>query len=311
MTTKYLTGSYPGGYTVQGSVTSVDIESTASIGGTGIFGLYANYALQINNNGMIDATSKSGVTIFQAGSNIVNGMSNRAALIEGSKSGIYAGNATVTNFGTIKGLGARYTSAGIDLGLNSTVTNGSSADTGALIEGYEGISGVWSTVSNFGSIVGTGDTGVWFSAGDNGSNSVSVANGSQADLVARIAGVYAGVFLGHTLGTVTNFGAISAGARAGVALLYGGLIDNFGAISGTGAASAGIELAGKVRVVNGSAQDATASITGVAYGVRSKISSPTTIVNYGAIQATGASGYGVNLYNGSRSATARRKTRRP
>ncbi|MEO8927103.1 MAG: hypothetical protein ABI306_08050, partial [Caulobacteraceae bacterium] len=302
MTTKYLTGAYPGGYTVANNVSFLDIESTASIGGTGIVGpTAATSSIQITNNGTVRATIGYGygIDIFQTGANIVNGQSNYSALIEGSKIGISGSNTTVTNFGMIEGLGASYAYAGVVLGINSAVTNGSAADTGALIEGSEGISGRWSTVRNFGSIVGKNDTAVYFGGG-NGSNSVMVANGSQADRVAHIQGAYNGVFLRYTIGTVTNYGIISAGGGEGVALLYGGLINNFGMITATGASGTGVELRGKVSVFNGSAQDTTASIAGVAVGITSSGNLPATIVNYGTVLGTGSSGYGIVLATGGR-----------
>jgi hypothetical protein len=170
MTTKYLTGAYPGGYTVANSVTYLDIESTASIGGTGIAATVGANSILITNNGTVRATSGYGYGIgiaryigSYAGASIVNGMTNHAALIEGSACGIVGSDLTVANFGTIEGLGASSGYAGVKLGKSSAVTNGSSADTGALIKGYEGVSGLWSTISNFGSIVGT-VAGGWTSA---------------------------------------------------------------------------------------------------------------------------------------------------
>ncbi|MEO8925962.1 MAG: hypothetical protein ABI306_02255, partial [Caulobacteraceae bacterium] len=298
MTTKYLTGAYPGGYTVANSVSFLDITATASIGGTGVVAYSAPMnSLSIDNEGTVHATSGPGITIFSINANIVKGMDNHSALIEGSKSGVAGGDTTVANFGTIEGLGASFRYAGVKLGTNSTATNGSSTDTNALIEGYEGISGYWSTISNFGSIVGTADLGIYF-GGHNGSNSVMVTNGSQGDRAANIQGAYSCVYLRYTIGTVINYGTISADVQKAVALLYGGLIDNFGAISATGASSAGIKLAGKVSVFNGSAQDTTASIAGVAVGITSSGNLSATIVNYGTVSATGNSGYGVVLTAG-------------
>lgn len=89
MTTKYLTGAYPSGYTVAKYTYSIDIESTASIGGTGIDGRFAKFALQITNDGTIDATSGygNGILAFGAGGNIVNGMSNPPLSLRESRMG--------------------------------------------------------------------------------------------------------------------------------------------------------------------------------------------------------------------------------
>src|SRR5665213_2992158 len=85
MTTKYLTGAYPAGYTVAKDVTYLDIKSTASIGGAGISCLYTQYAVQIVNDGTINSTSGNGMTYFPHGGNIVNGETNHAALVEGAE----------------------------------------------------------------------------------------------------------------------------------------------------------------------------------------------------------------------------------
>lgn len=260
----------------------------------------ATYPMTIENNGTVNETSGYGFGMFISppGAHIVNGQSNHSALIEGIENGISGSNATISNFGTIEGLGATYRTGGVSVGEYCAITNGSSVDITALIEGFEGVYGDWSTVSNFGSIDGKGWFGVWSRNGD-GSSGVAVTNGSHADTSADIHGQWAGVDVGHSPGTVTNFGMISGETYDGVALLAGGLIRNHGTILATGASSTGIAMSGQVFVYNGSDQDTGALIQGAMSGVQGGRLAE-TVSNYGTVLATGEAGYGVVLTDSGR-----------
>src|ERR1022692_588236 len=101
MTTKYLTGAYPGGYTLSAAYTGLDIEATARVGGTGV---YAASFATIQNDGVVNNTGSGyfGVRLLNGGS-VTNGSStDTSALISGHFYGVWAEAAsTLTNFGEI------------------------------------------------------------------------------------------------------------------------------------------------------------------------------------------------------------------
>ncbi len=224
---------------------------------------------------------------------------------------------SVRNFGTIEGI--QY---GVTVGTGA-LTNGSTTDTAALVSGQTGVVFRYGqdTVSNFGTILGTG-----VSSGDSVSDDQAgvslgaggtVTNGSTNSTAALIEG-QVGVLVAGDVGTVRNFGTIhalgsqpasgvvlAAGGRvvngsAGdtTALLYGygggvvlnkiGTVINFGAIrGGVGKNSyAGVSLNGGGALTNGSAADTTATIYGYATAVA--MFGAGTISNLGTILAGGA-----------------------
>ncbi len=148
------------------------------------------------------------------------------------------------------------------------MTNGSAADTAALIEGASGVfvAHASATIANFGTIQGTGagGAGVYLAGGG------KVTNGSAGDTTALIEGGPNGIAANYFAATIANFGAISGGTN-GVRLQEGGA------------------------VTNGSAANTTASITGFFTGVLAD-GAPATVANFGTIQ--GAVGYGVSLATG-------------
>lgn len=328
MTTRHLTGAYPGGYTLSAAYTGLVVEATASVGGTGVS---AGFFATIRNDGVIDAAATSNGVSLSAGGIVTNGSAtDTTALIEGYR-GVYARGApaTVANFGTIVGLNSKY-GAGVLLGAGGSVTNGSSRNTTARITapGYGVMS--WNapaTVANFGTIDGTPGVGRLTPAGISLQAGGSIINGSATDTVALVLGKYGVVARGSL--DVANFGTIRGSAPGGpmgggiyfyhggsltngsaadtTALVEGGVgvsgfdplaVSNFGTIAGTGV---GADFHDGGSLVNGSTTDTGALIEG-RYGV---ISSGGAIIatNFGTIEASGDYGFvfygGGSLTNGS------------
>lgn len=184
MTIKHLTGAYPSGYTLSAAYTGLIIESTASVGGSGV---EADFNTTITNLGDVGG-SRYGVRFL--GGAVTNGSaSNTTALITGDGySGIAALSyrTTVTNFGTISGA-TRY---GVQLDEGGRVTNGSNADVRATIDGGAGgisVGGHPGFITNYGTISGTSRWGVILEDGGR------VTNGSATDTTALIQGGSDGV----------------------------------------------------------------------------------------------------------------------
>jgi fibronectin-binding autotransporter adhesin len=261
MTNKYLSGAYPGGYSLNAKYTGLVIDSTATVGGSGVS---VAFTATIKNLGAVSATGYQANGVFlNASGAVTNGSTlDTTALIQGQHAGVFARNAaaTVANFGTILSLGAY--SAGVYLYAGGTVTNGSAADTTALIASHfptsrSGSPGVYAkaaaaTVANFGTIRGSGyyGNGVQLDAGG------MVTNGSATDTAALIVGYNFGL-LAQGAAVVSNFGTIKSSYFDGMLLTAGGT------------------------VTNGSATDAAALIVGYNFGVYAQ--GATTITNFGTI----------------------------
>ena len=174
---------------------------------------------------------------------------------------IFGGAGTVANFGAITTDGI-----GVILGYGGTVTNGSSGDTNALIQGtylFGVLSSGPATIKNFGTIASK-YLGVYMQYGG------TVTNGSLGDTTALIeAGVDA---FGAPL-TVNNFGTITGSRYEGVILINGG------------------------SVTNGAVGDTSALITGNYAGVLSTYDR-TNVTNFGTITASGIFGGVALRFNG-------------
>ena len=294
-------------------------------------------AANVTNFGEVTASGTGGIGVYlSAGGTVTNGgPSNKSAPILSSGIGVEAAHhtGTVVNFGTIKGNGA--SGRGILLSVGGSVTNGSSADTSAYIgannrNAVYAAGNVASTVVNFGTIKATGPANL--SSGISVRGGGSITNGSTADTKALITGTNHGVYMsGIVASTVTNFGTITSSNKSAVDLYLGGhlingsatditaritgasaaylggpsTVTNFGTMTGT--AGSALSLRGNSTVVNGSATDKTATLNVVGNnGTHSAIYSglgTTTITNFGTIISSTSSAIHLNaggtIVNGS------------
>ena len=299
-----------GGSVTNGASGSTDGVITGVFQAIGITGS----AGTVTNFGTISATGTYGTGIYLgAGGSVTNGSIGVAgASITGGARGvaIYFSAGTVSNLGTITGIGTN--GSGVKLSLGGSVDNAS----GALISGYSTgvyIRGSTGTVSNLGTIAaGTGPAsrGVRLSFG----GSVDNARG------ALISGGAIGVEITGSAGTVSNLGTIQStgtfgqairlsvggtvtNAAGGVLLgafrtlvIYNnpGTVTNSGTISGTGTSGVGVWLQAGGSVANATAG---ALITGVFDGVFIS-GSAGTVSNLGTIAGTGTYGIGLRLFAG-------------
>ena len=263
------------------------------------------------------------------------GGGDTTALIHGYYDAIlFSGAAgTVTNYGSITAAATGDSIAAhgvITLREGGRVTNGSAADTTALIDAYSGtgVTAGGGSVVNNGTIAGagsaTGQYGVLLTYG------ASLTNGSLADHVALIEG-YTAVAAQGAASNVTNYGSIISTAglgqglvnRTGVDLYNGaltngaaadtaafikgydgvdvsgaGTVTNFGAIDGADGADGyyGVVFAKGGRLTNGSTLSQSALIAGT--GGAGFKAGEGTVANFGTIQATGAGDFGVAMYGG-------------
>ncbi|MEP6968094.1 MAG: hypothetical protein ABI906_08440, partial [Pseudomonadota bacterium] len=204
MTTKHLTGVYPGGYALSSAYTGLVIEATASVGGAGVS---ASSSATIENDGTVHATTGKASGIYlKAGGTLTNGSAtDTTASIAGFYGVLAFGSSAITNYGAIQGA-----SVGVALAAGGTLTNGSAADTTASISGSAGVSAGYPSamIANFGTIQGS-HFGVTLAAGG------TVTNGSADDTTALIAGTGAGPLFGVAAqgsAMVVNFGTIRATA---------------------------------------------------------------------------------------------------
>ena len=276
----------------------------------------------VSNYGTIEGTgtNSDGIYLAAGGSAYVSNASS--ALISGVYNGVEVrgGAGTVSNSGTIQGTGTVGDGIFLTAGGSAYVNNGSGGLIAGVFNGVE-VRGGAGTVSNSGTIQGTGTVGdgIFLTAG--GSAYVNNAAGGL------IAGVFNGVEVRGGAGTVSNFGTIqgtgivgdgivlTAGGSAYVNNAAGGLIsgvfdgvlvaagtgtvNNHGTIRGTD--DAGIVLyatSGTSTVVNGATDATSALIAGSLYGVLIG-SAFGTVINYGDIVATAATGTGIYLSFGT------------
>jgi RTX calcium-binding nonapeptide repeat (4 copies) len=165
------------------------------------------------------------------------------------------GDATIRNLGTIKNATGDFT---VYLTAGGTITNGSTTDTTALIEGKIGVyidtgRGI---VTNFGTIETSSDGGPGIELNQGG----IVVNGASGSTAASILGVEYGVFAVNGPTTLINFGTITGSyasvgfyQRSGVATIF-----NAGWIEG----GVGIELKDGGTIVDSGA------IAGNTYSIR-------------------------------------------
>jgi hypothetical protein len=271
MTTRIISGYYAAGYALGPAYSTLTITAAGGVAGTGVV---SGHVAGVANYGTVSANSASyGVTLDDGGWVTNGSAANHVALINGAIGVVAYKSARVINFATIGGAAAT-TAAGVYLKGGGTITNGTALDKGALIEGGWGILAynAATTVTNFGSIVGSGHTAIIMRA-----NGV-VVNGSAADTGAEIYGGYNGIRV-NAVCTVTNYGTIKGKDRGTITQPD----------SGIGAQGAGAQL----HLVNGSASDVTALVEGY-FGLT--MSGGATAANFGTILAEGtAAGYGYGV----------------
>ncbi|HLY46945.1 MAG TPA: hypothetical protein VKQ73_15290, partial [Stellaceae bacterium] len=292
----YVDGVYMNAGTVVNGATNV---TTALISGVkyGVV-MYGSAVSTVRNFGTIvstaaaDPISKPAGILMNAAGIVVNGATNaRKALIFGGYHGIYISGSsatTVTNFGTVQGIGASgdgidvSADAGVSVISNSGTVNGIGTDgrgidlfaanvsvsnaPGGLISGdgagifiYGG-----GTVTNSGTVTGraTKSIGVVLSPS---AGAASVSNGQGG----MISGGYHGVRI-YGPGRVSNLGTITGGSYSGVYMQSGTVVNQAsGAISGL--------------------------ISGVANGVVIIGTAGGTVSNAGRIQGTAIDSNGIRL----------------
>ncbi len=374
MTTKTLSGIYVPTYKLKSPTTTLSITASGYLEG-GVLGAGATHYAVINaggivgaaygiqlaglgkvtNSGAVTATGDKGIGIaLQGGGTVTNttsatiagyvaiaitgvgGVVTNGGVIEAVVAGIeFKGKGgALTNDGVVNAIGT--SGIGIYLAGGGTVTNGSLADTAAVIAGTDAIGAVGgaATVRNFGTISSRNPGTSILSAGVYLTDGGAVTNGAPGDLAAVIEG-FNGVVIKGAIGTVTNFAAIGGRhGEVGAALLDGGTITNgsdtdltaviegyvgaaitgargtianFGTLEGALGAGTitvldGAYLTAGGVVTNGDSGDTSALIKG-AIGVYAK-SKSTTVTNFGTITDVairGATfGAGVALEGGGR-----------
>jgi hypothetical protein len=276
--------------TIKGVSTGIGFgNGTVASSGTVVNGSIADTKASIigsTGNGIVVGTGTAGISnfgtiagptgIFLAqGGSVTNGSAadTKAAIIGSTGDGIFVGGGTavINNFGTIRN--------GISFGhgavsAKGTVVNGSTADASALIAGFV-INSSTVSISNFGTVSSSGN-GIAFIADGTVASAGTVVNGSTADTSALIIGnngsFGTGVFVGSGTTGISNFGTIK-GVSDGI---------GFGFNSGT--------LASSGTVVNGSAADTVALITGGTGTVGNGIfinSSTVSVSNFGTVNGAG------------------------
>jgi hypothetical protein len=256
-----------GGYVVNGTA----VDTAALI--RGAQAVECKGLATVSNFATIESTSAPGSygygVALLAGGTVTNGsLTDRAALIEGYRTGVESPTAVadVYNFATIAGQGSGTSFAGVKL-YEGVVVNGAGGDHSALIEGYSGVLVAGPGLAhNFGTILGVGGSGAY--AVELGAGS-EFLNGAVNDTSALVSG-FTGVDLDSTL-AATNYGDIvGTGVSGGFGaflnaseLRNGGRFDHAAAISGfTGAMLEGgatLTNYGAIAGLGGIAVDMTAS----------------------------------------------------
>jgi hypothetical protein len=302
-----------GGSVANGTVlvATADIKGADGVSVLGTAGSVKNY-------GVIEGTAVDGWgVVLGVGGGVVNG--STGALVEGYGGiSVPSGSGSVTNLGTILSVGVKAASGdAIGLKDGGVVTNGTSGDTSALIEGDVNVIGIYGaagTVANFGTIRGDGNpwSGVYLQ------KSGSVTNGSGGDSTALIFGAF-GVFL-EAAGTVTNYGTIQGSVDQAVYLKAGGslingssgdraalisspegvlsrllaTVSNFGTIDASAGDAVVLDAGG--RVTNGANGDTSAVIDGESGGI-AILAATGTVANFGTIR--GEIDHHVGVYLGA------------
>lgn len=205
----YLFGSGPGMVTNSGTMGGVELD------GGGI----------VTNSGTILGGSRG--ILFVTG-----GLIQNTGLIQGNYGIQTFDAATVSNSGTIIGIGA--TRGGIDLegsSLSSVSNTGLilGQDAGGVYISYQAFASGAGLVTNSGTIEGTGLS--TYSNPQSHNGGVFLGAGGNVDNSGLIQGL-GGVYIDHAAGTVTNSGTIAGTGLNGVILAAGGTVTDAGTITG-------------------------------------------------------------------------------
>jgi hypothetical protein len=184
----------------------------------------------------VNLTAASQLPLTVTGTGAIKVASGDAVYIAAALAG------AVANLGTIRASGS--SGVGVQAKGAASILNGGTAASAALIEGGSAGVSIYgaATLTNYGTIAATdtasapgfSSVGAYLAGGGN------VTNGSAADTKASIGGASAGV------------------AAFGAAIT----LTNFGSVAGTGAAGLGVFLQDGGSIVNGSAGDTAATISG-------------------------------------------------
>ena len=296
-------------------------------------GVVADGATSVTNFGTISGMYGAAIFVAAGGGAVINGgPGDKGARISGAVAGvsIAAGIATILNYGTI----SASVVDGVDLAGGGAVTNGSSGDTTALLYGHgDGVvAGQPASVANFGTLVGGVGGGAYSGVYLRGGGVVT--NGSASDTSALLEGIQSAVLVSAGAATVDNFGtlrsyggnavdwadpngkgsailvngsaedtaALVSGAANGVSFASGGTVDNFGMIASSkyaGVTWTNPSSNAPALLVNGSAKDTTARISGATNGVY--FAADGTVTNFATIFASDIAIYGrgaVTVVNG-------------
>ncbi|MGI8840472.1 MAG: beta strand repeat-containing protein, partial [Caulobacteraceae bacterium] len=320
MNTKTISTYIAAGYTLARRFDTLDITSTGTIGG---YGLFLQHLAAVNNLGSIRASTSNGVQA-DAGVTLTNGSSGSFGEIIGAYSGVFATDAatTINNYGFI--LGAGEYGDGVFLSAGGTITNHAySSEMGEIYGNNTGIdAGGAADITNLGRIIGHYADGISLTAGG------TVTNGAVHNATAQIIARTVGVNVAGGAAIIVNYGTIVGGEGGGVALDAGGVItngsgrdtaayiygrttgvtaagdatvSNFGTIKGAGGASnSGVSLLSGGTIANGSAGDTKALIRGSFNGVY--FTNAGVVTNFGTIFANDVAVYGrgdVTVVNGA------------
>lgn len=332
MTVTTISTYVPGFYVGDAPGDTVVITSTGTVGGNGITaGKHAAHTT-IRNDGTISCdhqgeTDPPAAAQLSDGGLVVNGsVEHPGALIRATYAaavGISGAAGTVVNFGTLTTTGGYYVVVGLADG--GSVTNGSLADTAALISLGPNGNGIviargLGTVDNFGTI--RPPRGLGGSWAVNLLDGGSVGNGSNRDTAALIECSNGPVIeIGTRAGTIANFGTIEDALYDGIRLDQGGTVVNGsgadgaaliraggsaiiipegnGVVRNFGTIRAGTSAANAVAVyVSGTIVNGSEAMTGALVAGGVEVDGAGTITNYGAIRGAVRLGAG-RITNGS------------
>jgi hypothetical protein len=220
-------------------------------------GVYLQDSGAVTNFATIKSAGVASYGVNLGSGSVTNGAANdTTALIEGYGGVRVSGAGSVVNFGAIEAVGlADINANGVFLETGASLTNGSSKDTSALIEGYNGVLAQGAaTVTNFGTIAGTDGAAVWLDP------DVTLAVEAGSAFEGAVFG------FGATLDLASGTGTISGLSSAGDVTVSGSMatttFDEFGTLEiGAGAS---FSLIGTDTLTAGQSliDDGTLTVTG-------------------------------------------------